>query len=208
MGTIKLFIYGASGHGKVVYDVAKRAGYKVLGFIDDNPDKTEMLGLKVLRFEEVCGRTDSCVALGIGNNTARQVIYRKLLDRNVKVVSVIDPTAVLSEHSIVKTGSVVFPNAVVNNSAYIGHGCIINTGAIVEHDCILGDFVHISPNAALAGGVKIGRFSQVGIGACVKQNITVGENVIVGAGAVVVKDIPDNVVVVGNPARILRKNEL
>jgi len=206
MGITELYIYGASGHGKVVLDVAIRLGYKVKGFIDDDETKIELLKLPVNRLSEI-NNVGVEIALGIGNNKIRELVYNKIMESGLKIRNLIDQSAVISQYATLNNGTVIFPNSVVNNSAYIGKGCIINTGAIIEHDCIVDDFAHISPNASLAGGVKVGKYSQIGIGACVKQNITIGSNVIVGAGAVIVKDIPDNVIVVGNPGRIIKKNE-
>lgn len=206
METTNLYIYGASGHGKVVLDVALRHGYKVIGFIDDDRTKKRLLGLQVITFEGLNDQ-DAEIALGIGNNKIREKVFQKIKQKEFKVPILIDPSVVVSNFATVGEGSVVFPNVVINNSAFIGKGCIINTGAIIEHDCVIGDFVHISPNVALAGGVKVGKYSQIGIGACVKQNITIGNNVIVGAGAVIVNDIPDDVIVVGNPGRIIKYNE-
>ncbi|MBT6282943.1 MAG: acetyltransferase, partial [Phycisphaerae bacterium] len=77
------------------------------------------------------------------------------------------------------------------------------TGATVDHDCELADGVHISPGANLGGNVTVGECSWIGIGACVKNGVTIGKNVIVGAGAAVVQDVPDNVTVVGVPAKEL-----
>ena len=200
-----LYIYGASGHGKVVYDAAKRMGLTVAGFVDDDEKKSRLLGLPVKRFSEI--ENHYVIALGIGNNRTRKEIYDKVKTRGMEVATIIDPNAVLSDFVDVGEGTVIFANCVINNSAKIGIGCIINTSAVIEHDCLIGDFSHISPNAALAGGVKVGSYTQIGIGASVREGISIGNNVIVGAGAVVVKDVPDNVVVVGNPAKILRKNE-
>ncbi len=202
---VVLFIYGASGHGKVVYDVAKRMGLTIGGFIDDDKKKSKLLGLPVKRFNEI--ENHCVIALGIGNNKTRKEIYDKVKARGMEVATITDPNAVLSDFVDTGEGTVIFPNCVINNSAKVGIGCIINTSAVIEHDCLIGDFSHISPNAALAGGVKVGHYTQIGIGASVREGISIGNNVIVGAGAVVVKDIPDNVVVVGNPAKILRKNE-
>jgi acetyltransferase EpsM len=69
------------------------------------------------------------------------------------------------------------------------------------------DFVHISPNAALAGNVKVGEGTQIGIGACVMQNIRIGKWAIIGAGAVIIRDVPDYAVVVGNPGRVIKRNQ-
>jgi sugar O-acyltransferase (sialic acid O-acetyltransferase NeuD family) len=206
MGTTELYIYGASGHGKVVLDVATRLGYKIKGFIDDNRNKKNCLDFPVYHLSEI-ENFNVEIALGIGNNKIREIIYEKVLSKGLKIATLIDINAIVSKYACVNDGTVIFPGAVVNSSAYIGKGVIINTGAIIEHDCIINEFAHISPNAALAGGVKVGKYSQIGIGACVKQNITIGNNAIVGVGAVIVKDVPDNVVVVGNPGRIIRKNE-
>ncbi|MCX7760511.1 MAG: acetyltransferase [Hydrogenothermaceae bacterium] len=209
MEITKVYIYGASGHGKVVYDVLMRNGYYIKGFIDDDRSKRELIGLEVISFDNFLTLRDdnSFVALGIGDNKAREEIFKKLEENNIKILSVIDKSAILSNIIKVGIGTVIFANSVINNSSYIGKGCIINTSAVIEHDCFLSDFVHVSPNAALAGNVRVGKYTHIGIGASIKQNINIGENVIIGAGSVIIDDIPDNVVVVGNPGRIIRKNE-
>jgi sugar O-acyltransferase (sialic acid O-acetyltransferase NeuD family) len=205
MGITEIFIYGASGHGKVVYDTAIRNGIKVLGFIDDDLNKKVFLGLPVKRLHEILEK--KFIALGIGNNKDRENIFKLLKRNNFNIVTIIDPNSIISESSKILAGTVVFAGAIINNSSIINEGCIINSGAIIEHDCIIGKFSHISPNAALAGGVKIGNLTHIGIGASIREGISIGSNVIIGAGAVVVKDVPDNVVVVGNPGKIIRENK-
>ena len=75
----------------------------------------------------------------------------------------------------------------------------------VDHDCVIGDFVHIAPGVNLAGNVSVGDGSMVGVGTSVIPGIRIGKNCIVGAGSVVIEDVPDNSVVVGSPARIVKK---
>ena len=102
-------------------------------------------------------------------------------------------------------GTVVMQGAVVQSCARIGNHCIINTAASVDHDCVIEDYVHISPNATLCGGVTVGEGSQVGAGAVVIPGIKIGRWSLVAAGAVVMKDVPDNVLVLGNPARVIKR---
>lgn len=119
--------------------------------------------------------------------------------------SPIHPSALLEEP--VGVGCQVHAGAIVNPYAKIGDYVILNTKSLVEHDCIIGDGAEIGPGAVVCGQVKIGKYTWVGAGAVVKDHLTIGENVIIGCGSVVVKDVPDNVVVVGNPAKILRENK-
>jgi hypothetical protein len=70
MGKTELYIYGASGHGRVVYDVASRLGYNIKGFIDDDKNKRELLNLPVLPLEKLYKKSFQ-IALGIGDNKNR-----------------------------------------------------------------------------------------------------------------------------------------
>ncbi len=203
MGKIEIYIYGASGHGKVVYDAATSMGLHVVGFIDDDTNKHELLDKPVFRFNEI--ERNSKIALGIGDNRVRYKIYEKIIESGHQVATVIDKNAVVSNFSQVGEGTVVFANCIINSGAKIGKGCIVNTAAIVEHDCVVGDFSHISPNAALAGGVEVGSFTQIGIGSCVRELIKIGDNIVVGAGTVVVKNLESNGIYAGVPAKLIKK---
>lgn len=199
----KLVIIGASGHGKVIADIALKTGYEVVGFLDDNETVEENCGFPVLgKTKDIVKYKDQCkFVIAIGNNSIREKVAEQY---NVQWATLIHPTAVLGINVQVGEGTVVMANAVINPCASIGKHCIINTGAIIEHDNDLEDYVHISPNATLAGTVCIGRKTHIGVGACVKNNITIAGNVVVGAGAAVVKDITDAGVYMGVPARRMR----
>ncbi len=191
-----IYIYGASGHGLVVADVAHACGYDEVVFVDDGDNDH-------LTFEEVVHDTSVPIAFGIGNNKRRSILFNIVQSHGFEIVTLIHPSAVVSQSATLKEGSVVMPNAVINAKAYIGIGSIVNTGSIVEHECFVDDFAHISPKAALAGNVHVGKCSHIGLGASVIQNITIGENVIIGAGAVVIASIPNNCTAVGVPVKII-----
>ncbi|MCV6608461.1 MAG: acetyltransferase [Campylobacterales bacterium] len=197
----KLFIYGASGHGKVVYELAKLNGYEIVGFIDDASPKY-ILAYNSISFENfIASHKDCAVALGIGVNDTREKIYNRLLESNIEIATLIHPTSVISSFSSIENGSVVMAGAVINPDTKIGVGSIINTGTVVDHDCRISDFTHIAPNSSVAGGVSIGKRSFIGIGSCVIQNIEISSDVIVGAGSVVIKNLKESRIYKGNPAK-------
>lgn len=199
-----LAVLGASGHGKVVADVAESCGWKVTFFDDAFPalrlngvwavegDTADLLR-KVERFDGAI--------VAIGHNRTRLEKLALLLNAGLKIETLIHPNASVSRHSVLGSGSVVFAGAVINAFARVGEGCILNTMCSVDHDCVLGDGVHMSPGAHLAGGVVVGKAAWVGIGASVRQLVRIGADSIVGAGAAVIADVVEGSTVVGVPAR-------
>jgi len=206
---LNIAILGASGHGKVIADIAELNGYKQVCFFDDAwPEKTLLDGWPISGDSKVLiqrlSEFSACI-IAIGNNTIRMQKQNELNDYNANIVSLIHPKAVVSRYVTIASGSVIMANAVVNAGVKIGPACIINTGCTIDHDCTLAEGVHISPGANLAGNVTVGKNSWLGIGCSVKQGITIGQNVIVGTGAAVVKSIHDQDTVGGVPAKSLIK---
>ncbi len=195
----RLIIIGAGGHGAVVADIAIKAGYREIAFIDDNA-KGFCLGFPVIgttkALNDIKEQCDFVIA--IGNSTVREKIASSY---KLNYVSLIHPSAVIGTDASVGEGTVVMAGAVINPKAEIGKHSIINTSAVVEHDNVLGDFVHISPCAALGGTVTVGSKTHIGIGACVRNNIQICGECTIGAGAVVVKNITEKGVYIGVPAR-------
>ena len=204
-------ILGASGHGKVVAEIAELNGYQNITFFDDRwPSLTSV------EHWDVSGDTATLLAkaseydvvvVAIGHNATRCAKQRELSAAGANFDVLVHPSAVISKYANIKAGTVVMANAVVNPFSYIGASCIINTSSVVEHDCRLAEGVHISPNASLAGGIEVGENSWIGIGSQVKQLVIVGRDVVVGAGATVINHIPDFQTVVGSPAHTLIKSE-
>ncbi len=204
---LPLYVFGASGHGKVVAEAALRSGaHEVVGFLDDDPAKWKLrlLDLPVLGGLDALPATAVAVALGVGSNRARLALLHRLQGLEATVASIVHPSAVVASGVSLGAGSYVGPGSVIHVDAHVGQACIVNSGAVVEHDNILGDGVHISPNAALGGHVEIGEGAQIGLGAAVLPGVTIGAWTVVGAGAVVNRPLPAGVVAAGVPARVLR----
>lgn len=211
-----ILVVGAGGHAKVVLDVLERMGtYEMVGLLDDNEDRQGTIhaghkvigtlegGLLQLRREGVQG-----AIIALGDNVRRRHVYLRAEQAGFAMVQAIHPSAQVGARVVIRGGTLVVAGVVVNADADIGVDVILNTGATVDHDCQIGAHVHISPGVHLAGRVIVGELTHVGIGAVVLPNLRIGRSCIIGAGAVVRNDIPDNVVVVGNPARILKQNEV
>lgn len=195
----KVYLYGASGHAKVVMDIAKLAYLDVPCLIDDNPLVNELAGLPVIHSAE--GKSPLIVT--IGNCQIRKKIVEKL--RNKEYVTVVHPQTIKADSVKLGYGTVVMAGAILNPFVKVGNHCIINSGASLDHDVVIGDFVHIAPHCTLCGEVSVGDGTWVGAGTTVIQGVHIGKDCFIGAGAVVVRDIPDKTLCYGNPARVIKK---
>ena len=198
------FLFGVSGHGKVVKDILSANGIKVEAFVDDNLQVDVCAGRKVLH--DAKSLLPMIVSIGV-NWIRRKVVDRLVANANadgypLEFATAIHPSAIISPSAIIGEGTVVMAGAVINADAVIGKHCIVNTGATVDHDCVIGDYCHIAPGANVSGGTHIGEGTWIGVGACVIQCLNIGKDCMIGAGSVVVKDIPDGVTAYGNPCRV------
>lgn len=196
-------IMGASGHCKVIAEIALDNGYDNIVFVDLNPT-IDMLGEYPVADEDtdlenfINDKYDFIV--GIGDAKTRRKVQEKLISKGANVVTLIHPSAVIAYDAKIGTGTVVMAGAVVNPGTTVGDGVIINTCASVDHDNMIGDYAHISVGAHTAGTVAIGDNTWLGIGAVVSNNLSICSNCVIGAGAVVVKNIIKEGTYVGVPA--------
>lgn len=197
-----IYLYGASGHAKVIIESLELEQKNVGGLIDDNPSIVSLLGYPV--FQKLPASFDiekDHLIVSIGGNAIRKKIVSLL---NGRFVQSMHPSVNLSRRALIGVGTVIMAGVSVNSGSKVGDHVILNTNASIDHDCWIDDFVHISPNVALAGDVSIGEGTHIGIGACVIQGVKIGKWATIGAGAVIIKDVPDFAIVVGNPGQIIK----
>ncbi len=204
----RLIIIGASGHGKVVADIAKRLEiYSEISFLDDDLTKNisgyELLG-KAEDFQKWKSGHDFLV--GIGNCRIRSRIQKKI-EREVAVATLVHPNAVIGEGVLLGPGTVVMANAVINSASVLGKGVIVNTGSTIDHDCTIGNYVHVAPGCHISGTVSIGDRAWIGVGSCIVNNVSVCEECIIGAGATVIADIGERGTYVGVPAKRINHDD-
>lgn len=209
-----IVLLGGGGHCRAVLGVLERLGeYEVHGI----SDLAEMKGQHVLPgypidlvdsdLEKIYPQTrQAFVSLG-DKLILRRTLYRLATDIGYVLPALISPTSFVSRHAQVGPGALVMHGAVVSTASRVGANAILNTGSIVEHDCEVGDHSHIAPGAVLCGRVWIGELTLVGANSVVLPGVRIGHHVVLGAGSVVTKDVPDNVYVAGNPARLLSQSQ-
>lgn len=208
-----MLIVGAKGFAKEVLEVLHQLNQlEDIAFYDDvNQDIGDYLYRKfsILKSEEAVKafflKFGYHFSIGIGNPTLRYKLYQKFQNLGGVFVSVISPLAQIGSYDVrIGAGCNILGNAVFSNSVIIGKGCIVYYNVLITHDCIVGDFVELSPSVTLLGNVEIGDFTQIGSNSTILPKVKIGKNVIIGAGSVVTKDIEDNCLAVGSPAKVIR----
>lgn len=206
---MKLLLWGAGGHAKVVLDIARATGaFTDIGFLDDAEKEESCFRGCLILGSLSCWRSWSGTdpvhfAVSIGDNQTRANRYRAAVQEGLPAATLVHPSAILSPSATIGEGTVVMARAVIQADARVGRNCIINTGAIVEHDCVIGDHAHLAPGAVLGGSVRVGELALVGLGAKVLPGAEIGEGAVVGAGAVVLHEVPAYSTTAGVPARII-----
>lgn len=203
----QIFVFGASGHAKVVIDIIEQQGlYEIAFLADDDP---ALRGTLVYGYQVIGGKDDLLARgikhgiVAIGSNNARHAVSAWLADNGFELIRTIHPAAQLARGILIGAGTVIMAGTVINADTVVGAGVIVNTCASVDHDCVIGDYTHIAPGATLCGTVQVGTGSFICAGATVIPNLNIGANVTVGAGATVISSISDNLTVTGTPARVL-----
>lgn len=211
----KIILIGGGGHCTSIIDTIKSSKlYDIVGIIDIREKIGEEINhIKIIDCDDNLNIyrkevSNAFIAIGsIGNVNIRKEIFGKLKKLEFNLPFIIDKNAIISENATIGCGTFIGKGVIVNSGASIGENCIINSGAIIEHDCKIGDFVHIAPGSTVCGGVKIKDNSHIGAGSVILQYNNIGHDTIIGAGSVVIRDISNNVVSYGNPAREVRRNE-
>lgn len=210
-----LFIYCAGGFGKEIFDTATRANkfhgkWETISFIDDDKNiGSEFYRTSVFTFEQVLEQFDLDnieVTIANGEPFVRKLLFDKLKERHVRLATLVDPSAVISDTAQLGEGVIVTTHCSVASSAIVGENVAINVKSIVGHDIKVGPHAVISSLVNLGGACTVGESSYIGMGAQIKEGLAIGRDAIVGMGSIVHQDVPDNMIALGNPARVMREN--
>ena len=211
--TTPLVIVGCGGQGREVHDVIDAINdveptWELLGYLDDKPDAmnvklVESRGFRVLGGTDwhIAGNEEVQFVIGIGTGSVRRVIDRRLTSVGFGCATLIHPAATLGYDVRVGAGTVICAGVRVTTNILLGRHVHLNNNTTVGHDCTLADYVTANPLVSISGGVSIGSESMLGTNSTVLQQLSIGDRSVVGAGSCVVRDVPDDTVVKGVPAK-------
>lgn len=211
---MKTVIVGAGGAARIVYEICSfDHNLEVVAFVDNiyHGNDERIMGTPVIGNHSVLPKLIKdgikWAIVAVGDNRIRATYFGELKSMGLEMVSVVHPTAYIASSVKLGNGVTIAMGALISTGTKIGDNVIINTGATIDHENEIGDHVHIGPGCCIAGRVTIKEGTFMGIGSVVKENITIGKHSTIGAGSVVLENIPDSVVAVGIPARVIRTEE-
>ena len=209
-----LGIFGAGGAGREVLELARIINSKtqrwqeIYFILDIEITSKEVNNVRVLSYEDFRSKygDSSEIIVAIGEPLVREKIFNKLEQDNMKLASLIHPDVYIPDSTtigrgvIIQYGCFISCNVTIKDYVYIQPHCNISHDDVLQEGCIISGFVN------LAGNVKIGKFTYIGLSAALKEDISIGDRSIISMGAIVYKNVPDSVVVIGNPARVIARN--
>lgn len=213
---MKLCIYCAGGFGKEVFDIALRINIKesrwdeILFVDDDSSLGNSIYQGQLFTMDNLLKEFDSndCeIIIATGEPSLRKKLYTKVKGLNLRLTTLIDPSCIISNTSNIGIGVIIAPYCFISSEVELSDNVVINCSTIIGHDSRIGENTVVSSFVCIGGATEIGQESYIGMGAVVKEQLEIDTNVIIGMGSVVHINIPNQVIAMGNPARIIRRNE-
>jgi sugar O-acyltransferase (sialic acid O-acetyltransferase NeuD family) len=206
----KLYIVGAGGFGREAYAWASQhpdcgQRWEIDGFLDDNADALAAYG-RFARIHPLTGHLvlpGNLYVCGLGKPDMKEKLLAPLLAAGAEFPPFIDPSVRLGSRVRLGRGVVLCPGAIITTDVTIGDFVLINLNSTVGHEASVGDWSTLSAQCDVTGGAKIADRVFMGSRATVIPGKSVGSRTVVAAGAVVMTDVPADVIVAGNPARVL-----
>ncbi|GAB3421164.1 acetyltransferase [Niabella aquatica] len=207
-----IILVGGGGHCRSCIEVINsNSAYNIVGILD----KPSELGKSVSGVKVVGNDNDylkfhdqGCsffITVGqIKTSAIRRKIFDRLKSINANIETLIASTAYVSSTAVVEEGSIIMHRTFVNTGVKIGANNIINTGAILEHDVHIGDHNHISTGVLINGDCVIGSNNFIGSNTCIANGVYITNNLVIGAGTVIIRNIKEEGVYVGNPAKKIK----
>jgi sugar O-acyltransferase (sialic acid O-acetyltransferase NeuD family) len=211
-----VLVLGAGPQARIIPDIAgSLEDLALLGFVDWADEKRFLVGdaagfpvFNGSQFPEEIGKMlgpfEAIVAFG--RMEKRKEWVQRLQDLSLTASSIIHPSAIISQSARIGKGCLIAPGVIVGPGVAIGDHTILNSAVTIDHDAIIAENVVMGAGVHLPGTVKVMTGTFIGVGSCAVHGVVIGRNCLIGAGSVVTRDIPDDVIAAGVPAKVIRDN--
>jgi sugar O-acyltransferase (sialic acid O-acetyltransferase NeuD family) len=192
--------------------IEKQNVHNIVGIIDSKRSiNTELFNYKIIGIQENIinlikeYNIEGCV-ITIGDNWSRKVVHEEVsrLAPEMRWPNAIHPSVIIGKNVVLGQGILAMAGVIINTGAYLGNFTNYFTRCNIEHDCYICDYSSVSAGVVLGGKVKIGMLSAIALNATIFDRITIGENSVIGAASLITNDVPDNVLIYGNPGKIIK----
>lgn len=210
-----LGIYGCGGQGRETFDLAKdiqdsASRWDRIVFIDDSGKYDTVNGAKTVSFNQfqIEYRKEQVeIVIAVGEPEIRRILREKCGNAGFKLGVLVHPSAKIGTDTILSPGVIVCYGSFISCNVKLRDNVLVQPNANIFHDSIVGSDSVISAFVSVAGACRVGSQTYIGLNASIREKTVIGSQTIVGMGSVVVRDIPDGVIALGNPARVIKNNE-
>ena len=208
-----LFIYGSGSTGCELVDVAQKINknqcrWRSIHFVDDIRVEREFYRTKIFRFNEMlAGDTEFECVIAQGEPAHRQSLYEKLTSHSIKLATIVDTSATISSTAKIGNGCIIGPHSFISSNSILQENVMLEIHTIIGHDITIGKHSVISSCSIIGGKTSIGDATFIGMNCTIKERLKIGKQCIIGMHSGVFSDIDDDLIALGNPARVVRKNE-
>lgn len=206
-----LYIVGSGDIAKFIaynFDLFELKNHNLKGFLDNDKSKigTTFCGIDVYDIDLFLAKEtlDFDIVIGIANPRIKEKVYNEFNDKGVGFPNLISKGTWVSNNVNLGKGLVIYPNVSIGHECEINDFVVINCNSSIGHNTIIEEFSTIAPGVHLAGFTYICSRVDFGIGACTRQKVRIGKNSVVGGQAMLIKDVEDNVVIAGVPAKVIK----
>lgn len=204
-----LLILGARSYSLAFSDAfADATDYEVVGFVENmDPDRDGSLhgDLPVYWVDDLPKFKDTHHVICSLGTTFRNKFVEPVRAMGMRFATLVHPTASVSRTTSVGEGTSLNIGNIVAGFTTLGQHVHVNRGVNIGHHTVIENYVTVGPGVNIAGNCLIGSHTFIGIGATVVDGIKIGSHCVIGAGSVVTKDLPDRVMVLGVPARVVKE---
>jgi sugar O-acyltransferase (sialic acid O-acetyltransferase NeuD family) len=211
----KILILGAGAQARIIPDLmSSLRDRELLGFVDWGVERRLLTGDAAAfpvfdgsRFPEEISKNLGPfeILIAMSRMDKRQELIRQVRDVPLTPVNIIHPSSVISKSALMGEGCLIAPLVIIGPGVEIGDHTIFNSAITIDHDTLIEENVIIGSGVHLPGHVKVLSGTFIGVGSCSVNGVTIGRNCLIGAGSVITKDIPDNVIAAGVPAKVIRE---